>query len=118
MAKSASRFSTMYNSGKLLLRRNPKRALGKDSCGTGGMGADRRRTKCRAQLRNHRPLPQKNAGLADGKTKGRERRIVIVERSLAWINNFRHLSKDYEISVCSAQAVCTIVAFRTLLKRF
>ena len=31
----------------------------------------------------------------------------IVERSLAWINNSRRLSKDYEISVCSAQAVCT-----------
>ena len=42
----------------------------------------------------------------------------IVERSLTWINNSRCLSKDYEISVCSAQAVCTIVAFRTLLKRF
>ena len=42
----------------------------------------------------------------------------IVERSLAWINNSRRLSKDYEISVCSAQAVCTIAAFRTLLKRF
>ena len=42
----------------------------------------------------------------------------IVERSLAWLNNSRHLSKDYEISVHSAQAVCLIVAFRTLLKRF
>ena len=42
----------------------------------------------------------------------------IVERSLAWLNNSRRLSKDYEISVCSAQAVCTIAAFRTPLKRF
>lgn len=42
----------------------------------------------------------------------------IVERSLAWINNSRRLSKDYEISVCSAQTICTIAAFRTLLKRF
>ena len=42
----------------------------------------------------------------------------IIERSLAWINNSRRLSKDHEISVCSAQAVCTIAAFRTLLKRF
>lgn len=42
----------------------------------------------------------------------------IVERSLAWMNNSRRLSKDYEISVCSAQAVCTSAAFRTLLKRF
>ena len=38
----------------------------------------------------------------------------IVECSLAWINNSRRLSKDYEISVCSAQTVCTIAAFRTL----
>ena len=42
----------------------------------------------------------------------------IVERSLAWLNNSRRLAKDYEISVRSAQAVCTIVAFHTLLKRF
>ena len=42
----------------------------------------------------------------------------IVERSLAWINNSRRLSNDYEISVCSAQTVCTIAAFRSLLKRF
>ena len=42
----------------------------------------------------------------------------IVERSLAWLNNSRRLSKDYEISVRSAQAVCIIAAFRTLLKRF
>ncbi|MCH5352156.1 MAG: transposase [Acutalibacter sp.] len=41
----------------------------------------------------------------------------IVERSLAWLNNSRRLSKDYEISVCSAQAVCIIAAFHTLLKR-
>ena len=42
----------------------------------------------------------------------------IVERSLAWLNNSRRLSKDYEISVHSAQAVCIIAACRTLLKRF
>ena len=42
----------------------------------------------------------------------------IVERSLAWLNNSRRLSKDYEISVRSAQAVCLIAASRTLLKRF
>ena len=42
----------------------------------------------------------------------------IVERSLAWLNNSRRLSKDYEISVPSAQAVCIIAAFRTLLRRF
>jgi len=42
----------------------------------------------------------------------------IVERSLVWLNNSRRLSKDYEISVRSAQAICTIAAFHTLLKRF
>ena len=42
----------------------------------------------------------------------------IVERTLAWLNNSRRLSKDYETSVRSAQAVCMIAAFRTLLKRF
>ena len=42
----------------------------------------------------------------------------IVERSLAWLNNSRRLSMDYEISVRSAQAVCIIAACRTLLKRF
>ena len=42
----------------------------------------------------------------------------IVERSLAWLNNYRRLSKDYERSVRSAQAVCIIAAFHTLLKRF
>ena len=42
----------------------------------------------------------------------------IVERSLAWFNNSRRLSKDYEISVRFAQAVCIIAAFHTLLKRF
>ena len=41
----------------------------------------------------------------------------IVERSLAWLNNSRRLSKDYEVSVRSAQRVCIIAAFHTLLKR-
>ena len=42
----------------------------------------------------------------------------IIERSLAWRNNSRRLSKDYEISVRAAQAVRIIAAFRTLLKWF
>jgi len=42
----------------------------------------------------------------------------LVERSLAWFNNSHRLSKDYEISVRSTQAVCIIAAFRTLLIRF
>ncbi len=42
----------------------------------------------------------------------------IVERSLAWFNNSRRLSKDYETSTRSAQAMCIISVFHTLLKRF
>ena len=42
----------------------------------------------------------------------------IVERSLAWLNNSRRLSKDFEVSVCSAWFVCMMAAFRILLKRF
>ncbi len=42
----------------------------------------------------------------------------IVERSLAWFNNSRRLSKDYEISIRSAQTMRVISAFHTLLKRF
>ncbi len=42
----------------------------------------------------------------------------IVERSLAWFNHSRRLSKDYEISIRSAHAMCIISAFHTLLKRF
>ncbi len=42
----------------------------------------------------------------------------IVERSLAWFNNSRRLSKDYEISIRSAQAMCLISSIHTLLRRF
>ena len=42
----------------------------------------------------------------------------IVERSLAWLNNSRRLSKDYEKFARSAQAVCIIATFRTALKQF
>ena len=42
----------------------------------------------------------------------------IVERSLAWLNNSRRFSKDYEVSVRSAQTVFIIADFHTLLKRF
>jgi len=41
----------------------------------------------------------------------------IVERSLAWFNNSRRLSKDYKISISSAQNMCIISACHTLLKR-
>ena len=42
----------------------------------------------------------------------------IVERTLAWINYSRRLSKDYEITVESAQAMCMIAALRTFIARF
>ncbi len=42
----------------------------------------------------------------------------VVERSLAWFNNSRRLSKDYEVSTRSAQTMCVISALHTLLKRF
>ena len=204
MAKSAPRLSTVHNSGQLLLRRNPERALGEDPRGAGGTSTDAGRAKGRPQLRNYRLAKRKNRLIRRRtwnrrreKTRGRKRHIVvdtmgnllavmvhaanihdtksgilaardafekypsiqrfcadagyrksfeqdvsrelglgvdisarikpewevlpkrwIVERSLAWLNNFRRLSKDYERSVRSAQAVCIIAAFCTLLKRF
>ena len=42
----------------------------------------------------------------------------IVERTLAWINYSRRLSKGYEITVESAQAMCMIAALRTFIARF
>ena len=42
----------------------------------------------------------------------------IVERTLAWMNNSRRLSKDYEISILSSQAMCMISALRVLISRF
>ena len=42
----------------------------------------------------------------------------VVERTLAWINNSRRLSKDYEISILSSQAMCMISALRVLISRF
>ena len=41
----------------------------------------------------------------------------VVERSLSWLNHSRRLSKDYEISSASAQAVVKISHLHTLLKR-
>ena len=41
----------------------------------------------------------------------------VVERTLSWLNSSRRLSKDYEISVSSAQAVVKISHIHTLLKR-
>jgi len=41
----------------------------------------------------------------------------VVERTLSWLNNSRRLSKDYEITIASAEAVVKISHFHTLLKR-
>jgi transposase len=41
----------------------------------------------------------------------------VVERTFSWINNSRRLSKDYEITVDSAEAVVKISHLHTLLKR-
>ena len=41
----------------------------------------------------------------------------IVERTFAWLNNSRRLSKDYEILTNSAEAMIKISHIHTLLKR-
>lgn len=41
----------------------------------------------------------------------------IVERTIAWINRFRRLSKDYEQRVSSSVAMIYIVTIRLLFKR-
>jgi transposase len=41
-----------------------------------------------------------------------------VERTLAWMNNSRRLSKDYEINTDSAETMTMISNIATLLKRF
>ena len=41
-----------------------------------------------------------------------------VERTFAWMGNSRRLSKDYEISTESAEAMAMISHIATLIKRF
>ena len=41
----------------------------------------------------------------------------IVERTFAWLNNYRRLSKDYEINIIYAESMVKIAASYTLLKR-
>lgn len=41
----------------------------------------------------------------------------LVERTFAWLNNSRRLSKDYEITTSSAEAIVKISHAHTLLKR-
>ena len=42
----------------------------------------------------------------------------IVERTFGWMNNFRRLSKDYEIAVSSAECMTILSNLYTLLKKF
>lgn len=41
----------------------------------------------------------------------------VVERTFAWLNHSRRLSKDYEISTASAATMVTLSHLHTLLKR-
>ena len=41
----------------------------------------------------------------------------VVERTFAWLNHSRRLSKDYEITTSSAAAMVTLSHLHTLLKR-
>ena len=41
----------------------------------------------------------------------------VVERTFAWLNNSRRLSKDYEIRTNSAEAMIKLSHIHTLLKR-
>ena len=41
----------------------------------------------------------------------------VVERTLAWLNGFRRLSKDYEVSTSSEEANVMISHFALLLRR-
>ena len=41
----------------------------------------------------------------------------VVARTLSWLNHSRRLSKDYEISISSAETMVIISHFHTLLKR-
>ena len=40
----------------------------------------------------------------------------VVERTLSWLNNSRRLSKDYEITIASEEAMVKISHIHTLLK--
>jgi putative transposase len=41
----------------------------------------------------------------------------IIERSLSWLGNYRRLSKDYEVSPASSEAMVNIAFSRILLKQ-
>lgn len=41
----------------------------------------------------------------------------VVERTFSWINNFRRMAKDFEISTCSAENFIRIASFKLMLDR-
>jgi len=41
----------------------------------------------------------------------------VVERTFAWLSNYRRLSKDYEECTCSSEGMIYIASIHTLLKR-
>jgi putative transposase len=41
----------------------------------------------------------------------------VVERTLAWLNNYRRLSKDYERLLVNSEAMIYLASIRTMLKR-
>ncbi len=41
----------------------------------------------------------------------------VVERTFAWLNNYRRLSKDYEECMCSSEAMIFLASIRNMLKR-
>ena len=45
------------------------------------------------------------------------KRRWVVERTFAWINNFRRHSKDYEVLTCSSEAMIQISMISILLRR-
>jgi putative transposase len=42
----------------------------------------------------------------------------VVEITFAWLNNFRRLAKDFEISIKSAENMVTIAHIMTIIRRF
>lgn len=41
----------------------------------------------------------------------------VVERTFSWINNFRRMAKDFEISTCSAENFIRIASLQVILDR-
>jgi putative transposase len=41
----------------------------------------------------------------------------VVERTFAWLGNYRRLSKDYEECTCSSEGMIYLASIHTLLKR-